>query len=455
MKATGTSLWPALLENIKNNIGPERFDLWLKNTEFLALQDGAIHIGVPNLFILEWLEENYLEAFQRAAQEILGQKKVGVRFRIIGPLFQDLRRQGLKEGAHLLQLAEEDAARSSGRHTPSLRPDMTLENFVVGPCNKVAYAACCQVVENKPSAYNPLFLHGPVGLGKTHLLQGICQRLKKKRRQHKALYTSGESFTNQFIYAVRRRNLDAFRHKFRTLDVLIIDDIHFIANKKATQEEFVHTFNALAGPGRQIVMASNSHPKLITKVIDGLINRFLAGMIIQLERPDYNTRLAILKAKLKEKQQTLPTRVLEFVAKNLPGSVRELEGAINTLVAYTALARKRLTLTEAAEVLSALLDRKAGPSVVDIESCVSAMLNVTIQDLHSKKRSRSTAFARHLAIYLIRKHTQLSFQEIASHFGGLHHATAIFACRKIETGLKKDSELKRLVEKLEAKISSR
>lgn len=453
MKATDTSLWPALLEKIKSNIGPERFDLWLKNTEFLALQDGAIHIGVPNLFILEWLEENYLEALQQAAQEILAQK-VGVRFRIVGPLFQDLRRQGLKEGAHLLQLAEEDAARSSGRHIASLRPDMTLENFVVGPCNKVAYAACCQVVEGRQSAYNPLFLCGPSGLGKTHLLQGICQRLKTKRSERKVLYTSGESFTNQFIYAVRRRNLDAFRHKFRTLDVLVIDDIHFIANKKATQEEFLHTFNVLTGEGGKIVMASNLHPKLITKVAEGLINRFLAGMIIQLERPNYNTRLAILEAKLKEKSQTLPTSVLKFVAKNLPGSVRELEGAVNTLVAYTALARKRLTLNEAAEVLSALLDKKAGASVVDIESCVSEMLNVTTQDLHSKKRTRNIAFARHLAIYLIRKHTKLSFQEIASHFGGLHHATAIFACRKIEAGLKEDSELKRLVEKLEAKFST-
>jgi len=448
---TECAIWEKVLESLQDRLSEQRYNLWFKNTRPVALQETILTVGVPNLFVREWLEEHYLDDLERLLGQISG-KGLTVKFVIDGKLLQEMRKESLSQQGELLDEIFPASRRKKSRPS-GLKSDLTLGNFVVGPCNELAHAAARKVIRSPGTIYNPLFIHGPVGIGKTHLLQGICHAVNQSKRNLKAAYISSEAFANQFVRGLQTRTLDAFRHKFRDVDVLIIDDIHFLANKRATQEEFLHTFNSLDKTDKQIVMASDSHPKMIDKLKAGLINRFVSGMIIKLEQPDYQTRINILRHKLARKKKNLPQEVVEFIAKNISESVRELEGAVNILVAYAALAKSRINVNVASSLLEGMISRETRVIGINkIEKVVSDHFRVSIQDLHSKKRSRDISYPRQVCMYLARSIANLSYNEIARHFGGKNHSAAISAFKRISNDIKTDGKTIKLLSELEDKI---
>jgi chromosomal replication initiator protein len=324
-----------------------------------------------------------------------------------------------------------------------LNPTYIFENFVVAPSNRLAHAACVAICEAPGKAYNPLFLHGTVGLGKSHLLQAICHRLLGRNPEAKILYLSCVSFVNQFIASVERGELDEFRYRYRHLDVLVIDDIHFLAEKERTQEEFFHTFNTLYQSQRQVILSSDSPPHEIPHLEERLISRFKWGLVARIDKPGFETRVAIVTKKARIRGIELPEEVARFVARSIDTNVRELEGAVTRIGAHATLTGAAVTLKMAAEVLA---DSVAQPpreiSVPQIMAAVTRHFSVRISDLQGKKRSQSITLPRQICMHLARKLTRLSLEEIGGYFGGRDHTTVLHADRKIEDSLRRDGELR-------------
>jgi chromosomal replication initiator protein len=331
---------------------------------------------------------------------------------------------------------------------------LTLDSFVVGPSNELAYNAARAVVREQQSPYNPLFIHGGCGVGKTHLLQGICTALAQTRPNAKWLYLSAEDFANQFVLGLKTKKLEAFRCRMRQTDLLAIDDVHFLASKPSTQEEFLHTFNTINLAGKQVVLVSDAHPKMIGQLSDKLVNRFVSGMVVKIEPPDFETRCEICRqysrrmttaaagSPQEKARQQLSEGVIRFVAERVRTNVRELEGAVVKLIAYTALQEERLSLQMAEAVLAEHIGR-CDPMVhvCDIESAVGAYFGVTPAQLHSSKKSRTISLARHFSMYLTRKHTNMSSSEVGRYMGNKNHATVLVACRNVEEMLACDAEI--------------
>jgi chromosomal replication initiator protein len=320
-------------------------------------------------------------------------------------------------------------------------PLLTLETFVVGDCNRMAHAAALEVVARPGKAFNPLFVHGGCGLGKTHLLQGIVHAVAARHRTPRVLYITAEQFTNRYIMAVRTRSLDAFRHRFRTLDVLAIDDIHFLAGKEATQEEFLHTFNAFDLASRQVVMASDCHPKMLQSIQDTLINRFVSGMVAHVAPPDRRTRIEILSRKAVAMGTCLSEGVLEQVAGCVTGSVRELEGALIRVMALASLEKCPVTPELAREALADhVAAGQASLSVDAILDAVAAYFSVARSDIVGRKRTRTITLPRQMAMYLSRRLTAMSFPEIGRLLGGKNHTTVLAACRRVDEMLERNEQ---------------
>lgn len=434
-------VWTAALERIREQVGAGRFFLWFRDTELLSVESGTCHIGVPSRFVAEWLEE-HLGDTVRAALTEAGDPCQTVRFDVSPRLFQKIRHEQEQAQQEML----EDLTGHKAMPAPPEGRDYSLQSFVVGRCNRLAYAAALHVADGKDDQLNPLFVHGAAGLGKTHLLRGICQRVNDGRT---AFYIDGESFTNQFVAALQHRSLDAFRARFRNVDLLAIDDIHFLADKKATQDEFLHTYDFLNRLNKQVVMASDAHPRAITRVKESLATRLVSGMIVKLEAPDYETRLAILRRKLARHQALLSDDVLAFVAENIQGNVRELEGGATSLIAAAALLRRRIDLPTAREILRGLLSaRRRVVSLADIEREVCQAFEVTLEDLLSQKRSKSVTVPRHVAMWLARELTDHSWQEIGTHFNRRNHTAAIFGFNKVGQRMRADLAFQQRVQEL-------
>jgi chromosomal replication initiator protein len=293
---------------------------------------------------------------------------------------------------------------------------------------------------------NPLFIHGGCGLGKTHLLQGLCNALTEKHPNIGWHYVSGEEFTNQFIQAVKGGGLDAFRRQYRSVDVLVIDDVHFLANKRATQEEFLHTYNAIDAIGKQVVMASDAHPKLIKELNNSLVDRFISGMVIEIQAPDEATRAKIIRARSQQMGHEIPEIAVQLLAQRIKGNVREIEGAMLKLFAYASLCNKPIDVEIANQVIREYASTSAAAEPKDlridtIEKIVGDYFGVTIADLHSAKRTKGVAQARAIAMFMVRKHTPMSFPEIGRHMGNKNHSTIVLACQKIESQLKAQEQI--------------
>lgn len=331
-----------------------------------------------------------------------------------------------------------------------------FENFVVGPCNRFAHAASVGVSESPGQTYNPLFLHGNVGLGKTHLIQSLCHSILDRDPGTRILYLSCESFVNHFVDALDKGDLQRFRNKYRNVDVLVVDDIHLLANKERTQEEFFHTFNTLYNAGKQIVLSSDSPPKDIPTLQSRLVSRFKWGLVTEIETPCYETRRAILKRKSREKGNELPDDVASDLAEAITANIRELEGAVTRLLGYAALSNQPVTVALARECLRDLFEHATTqPTIEDVLRVITSHFQIRLVDLQSRKRTHAIAFARQVGMYLARKLTRLSLQEIGGHFGGRDHSTVLYAVERIKEGMQKDAEILETVRRVEAALAAR
>ncbi|MEZ5979626.1 MAG: chromosomal replication initiator protein DnaA [Planctomycetota bacterium] len=331
-----------------------------------------------------------------------------------------------------------------------------FENFVVGPCNRFAHAAAVGVSEQPGQTYNPLFLHGNVGLGKTHLIQSLCHAVLSRDPGTRILYLSCESFVNHFVDALDKGDLQQFRNKYRNVDVLVVDDIHMLANKERTQEEFFHTFNTLYNAGKQIVLSSDSPPKDIPTLQSRLVSRFKWGLVTEIEPPCYETRRAILKRKTRERGYELPDDVASDLAEAITANIRELEGAVTRLFGYAKLSGQPITVALARECLRDLFQHAtANPTIDDVLRAVTSHFQIRLVDIQSRKRTHAIAFARQVGMYLARKLTRLSLQEIGGHFGGRDHTTVLYAVDRIKEGIQRDPEILETVRRIEASLAAR
>ncbi len=446
----------AINEALARNIGPQKFRIWFNNSTRLALTGSYLKVGVPNLFIASWIENHFANEISKAVKEVTGAHRK-ITFAIDPELSGSQRRTQLDSQARRAARSSIPGSRraSSIQHRASGKLKYNLDTFVVGRSNELAYNAAKAVVNEQRSPFNPLFIHGGYGVGKTHLLQGICKAVSKKRPQANWLYLSAEDFVNQFVLALKIKKLEHFRQKMRQTDLLAIDDIHFLASKPSTQEEFLHTFNTINLAGKQVVLASDAHPKMIGQLSEKLINRFISGMVVKINSPDFQTRCEICQqyaaammganfgaAHKRLAQKQIPENVIRYVAENLRSNVRELEGAMMKLVAYSALQNEKVNLSMAQEVLAEHLAR-TDPIVhiSDIESAVATYFGLTPANIHSSKKDRTIALARHFSMYLTRKHTKMSFSEIGRFMGNKNHATVLLACRKVEDFINRNVEL--------------
>ncbi len=425
-------IWEVALGQLQIQLTRANYDTWLKDTVGIDYDDTRFVIGVPGPFAAEWLENRLLSLVKKTLIDIVGHD-TQVIFKV---------HNGQREEASA-------TSNSSGNHPLNSRPTAvrinpryTFDSFVVGNSNRLAHAAAMAVAENPGRGYNPLFIYAGVGLGKTHLLHAIGHVTIQKSL--KVLYVSSEQFTNEFINAIRERKTEEFRNKYRNVDVLLIDDIHFISGKEQTQEGFFHTFNDLHNANRQIVITSDRPPKSMPLLEDRLRSRFEWGLIADIQPPDLETRLAILKAKTEGQGVAIPDPVLEFIARRVQKNIRELEGCLNRVVAYARLAPETLTPELAAQALQDVapsgVSRRITPSLV--LAAVANYFHIAPELLQSKRRNKDIALARQIAMYLIREELHLPYTEIGKQLGGRGHVTILYGCEKIASEINTNPQLR-------------
>lgn len=437
-------LWQAALGELELLISKANFTTWFKNTFIASVDNGRVVVGVPNGFTKAWLETKYHEAIQKALQNAFGQPVAGIEYRvearsrvsvpavmIASPTTTDVRAEAPRRTA--------EAGEKTG-----LDPKYTFDSFVVGKGSELAYAAGKAVAEQPGQVYNPLFLYGGVGLGKTHLMQAIGNEVLAKNPNKRVYYVSSERFTNEFIQAVSHGNADKFKQFYRNADVLLIDDIQFLAGKEGTQEEFFHTFNALHQARKQIVVTSDRPPKSISALEARLVSRFEWGMIADIAQPDLETRIAILDAKCREKKYKLSAEIIQYIASVVQSNVRELEGGLNRIVAYHNLNNTSPTLDSVRALLGALSQnpKRGGVTPKHVITTVANFFDIAVEDIVGTSRKKELVEPRQMAMYLLREELHSSFPAIGHELGGRDHTTAMHACSKIAAQLERDEKTK-------------
>jgi chromosomal replication initiator protein len=425
VEATATEKVCHIRERIADRIGQNRFRTWFGDSTRFTLEGNQLGVHVSSPFVSSWITANFMEHLVEATRAVLGSEP-RVAVQVVTPP----RNAPAVAPVEVPRPQPVSPQRDAAPAAVTLRGD--LDTLVVGPANQLAYSAARTLIEHPGETLRLLVLHGGCGLGKTHILQGICNGV---RRAHPALhwrYISGEEFTNAFVSAVKSGRVDLFRARFRKVDVLVIDDIHFLANKRATQEEFLHTFNAIEAAGKAIVLSSDRHPRSITTLAEPLTNRLIAGMVVEITAPDFSMRREILRRRAALMQVTLPDEVLDFVARRVTRNVRALEGALYKLVALASLTREPFGLALARMAVDDYVDTHAAPEAEDIERVVANYFGVSREAVHSKLRDRTTSLARAVTMYLLRNHTQMSFPEIGRTLGKKNHSTVLMAVRRME-----------------------
>ena len=433
--------WQAALGQLQMEMPKATFDTWVRDAELVAYEDGVFIIGVQNPYARDWLDERLSSTATRLLTGLMN-RTVEVRFTVW---------QGIDEPAEHEETSEEPtqpphASTTSG----ALNGRYVFNNFVVGASNRLAQAACMAVAEQPAQAYNPLFLYGGVGLGKTHLLQAIGNACEL-RGLH-VLYVSSEEFTNDLINAIRNHTTQAFRDKYRRIDVLLIDDIQFIAGKESTQEEFFHTFNTLHGQNKQIVISSDRPPKALVTLEERLRSRFEWGLTADVQPPDFETRVAILRSKAERAGYHIPADILETIARRVQSNIRELEGALTRVAAFANLSGLPLTSQLVDTALADLLPRKDEVRPDDVLSKVAEVFGVTVDRLLGRDRSQDIALPRQVAMYLLREESNFSLPQIGNALGGRDHTTVMYACDKVADLLERDDRLRRQVIKVREQI---
>lgn len=449
MDAGLKEFWDKTLNIMKGELTEVSFNTWIKSAIPLSLSKDTLKLGVPNNFTKEILETRYKDLLINALK-IVSPKKYNIEFAIASEESVDLEETKVKNESRNNVIVTDDMS-------ATLNPKYTFDSFVIGNSNRFAHAASLAVAESPAKSYNPLFIYGGVGLGKTHLMHAIGHYILSNNPKSKVVYVSSEKFTNELINSIKDDNNVEFRNKYRNVDVLLIDDIQFIAGKDATQQEFFHTFNALHDANKQIILSSDRPPKEIPTLEERLRSRFEWGLIADIQPPDFETRIAILKKKADVEHLNVPNDVLTYIATKIKSNIRELEGALIRIVAYSSLANNDITIDLAAEALKDIISNKQSKKItLDlIMDVVASYYSLRIEDFKSQRRTRNVAYPRQIAMYLCRKLTDTSLPKIGEEFGGRDHTTVIHAYDKISKGLKEDNSLQEAIKEITKNIQQK
>lgn len=443
-------VWERAKDLIKSKVNPQTFETWFRPTRGVAFSKDSLTIEVPNSFFKDWLLDHHLEFIGGILKEISGENlKLEFNYSPQEKTSPFVNEPPAKTASQEIEKRYEPS------NNLDLSPAYTFDNFVIGPSNELAYKAALAVAESPAKAYNPLFVYGKVGLGKTHLMQAVVHYIAAKNRKTKIVYITSEQFTNQLINSIQNRTTDKFRERYRNVDVLLIDDIHFIAGKEATQEEFFHTFNALHDSHRQIMLTSDRPPKEMRTLEERLVSRFEWGLIADIQPPNYETRVAILRKKAARETIPIPDDVINYIGEKIKANIRELEGALKRVVANAVLLKQKVTLDLTRTILRDMVKEKEERLSADlILEEVAKYFNVRVSDIKGRRRTKQVVLPRQTAMYLIRKLTEHSLPEIGEVCGNRDHTTILHACERIEAGLKKDKRIKELIDGLMAQIKS-
>jgi chromosomal replication initiator protein len=426
--------WQATLGQLQMDMSKAAYNTWVKDTEFITYDDSVFTIGVQNAYARDWLESRLSDTVVRLLTGLTGEPQ---EVSFVVSHFDE---------SSCETSALEDVPISNEKNfndNPSINARYTFQSFVVGSSNRLAHAACMAVAENPAKAYNPLFLYGGVGLGKTHLLHAIGNSLTQQGLE--VVYASSEEFTNDLINSIRTHNTMEFRERYRNVDALMIDDIQFIAGKESTQEEFFHTFNALHGQDKQIVMTSDRPPKAMITLEERLCSRFEWGLIVDLQPPDLETRIAILRSKAERANKEIPVDILELIARKIQSNIRELEGALTRVLAYAELSGLPITQALVNSALADLLPQHTQIEPDQVVDAVASAFGVTIAQLKGRDRSREIALPRQIAMYLLREEGNASLPQIGAVLGGRDHTTVMYACEKVADLIERDDRLRKQI----------
>lgn len=439
-----TKVWDDVLQDIREKVGPLRYNLWFKNTRLESFNDNCANIVVPNVFTQVWLQENFSNVLREGIGKLINSKDLDIRFSIF--------KNGCGENVSTtINPLSEKKVEGNKTNLPVNR-NLKLEDFVVGTNNRLAYTVALEIIKEKYPTFNPLFIHGPVGVGKTHILQGVWNRIKEEQNIN-AIYMPAEKWTNEFIYSLQKGKMESFRQKFRNADIFLIDDVHFLSNKQGVQEEFLHTFNALCELSKRIIFASDAHPKMIGQLKENLASRFMSGMITKIDKPDYATRLLILRSKAGKFDVHFPEEVLEFVAERFDDNVREVESALTTLSAHAKFNEKKIDIQLASDVLEEFfLAEGKIIKINEIEAAILNYFNISRSELHSNKKIKSISFPRQICMYLIKTLLNWSYQQIGNYFTSKKHSTVMFAIKKVKEQIDSDKQFKMFIDTMIEKI---
>ena len=440
-------LWKNVLAQVEQKISKPSFETWLKATKLLSYKGSTVTIAAPNSFARDWLENHYVHLIAGILSELTGEDLL-IKFVVQ----KDQDDDSLDLPVPVIQAKNDD---EHAEITPGmLNPKYTFDTFVIGSGNRFAHAASLAVAEAPAKAYNPFFIYGGVGLGKTHLMHAIGHYVLEHNPNAKVVYLSSEKFTNEFINSIRDNKAVDFRNKYRNVDVLLIDDIQFLAGKESTQEEFFHTFNTLHTESKQIVISSDRPPKEIPTLEDRLRSRFEWGLITDITPPDLETRIAILRKKAKADGLNIPNEVMHYIANQIDTNIRELEGALIRVVAYSSLVNQDISTDLAAAALKDIIPNSKPRmiTILDIQTAVGEHFNIRLEDFTAKRRTKSIAFPRQVAMYLSRELTDFSLPKIGDEFGGRDHTTVIHAHEKIVKLLKEDQILQQDIKQIRSML---
>lgn len=436
------AFWENILEKLKNELSKPSFDTWLSSTKLVDFTNNTLTVSVPNEFAKDWLENRYLGLVKSTIQNYLN-TPVSLIF--------------VADQEHIENATVDPSRLNFGLLSHSLNSKYTFDTFVIGNGNRFAHAAALAVAETPAKSYNPLFVYGGSGLGKTHLMHAISHVIVKNYPGMKILYVTGEQFTNELIDSIRYERQVEFRNTYRKIDVLLIDDIQFLAGKEGTQEEFFHTFNTLYEANKQIIISSDRPPKEIPTLEERLRSRFEWGLTTDINPPDYETRIAILRKKAELEKFSVPDEIITFIASEIQSNIRELEGALSKITAYCMLTNQNITINLAEEILKDMIPPKNQKliSVDLIQKIVAEQYKMTTQEFKLKKRTRSVSFPRQIAMYLCRELTDLSLPQIGEVFGGRDHTTVMHAHDKISQMRKSDPFIEKSISEIITKIKAK
>jgi chromosomal replication initiator protein len=438
-------IWQAILGHLEVSLSKANFNTWLKNTHISDKTEDTITVAVPSTYHKDWISSKYNAEMLKALKGIAPEIKA-IKYQVGGTA---------KPQPVLVAQTEQESPSSTSNNSfqapqqqqinqnPNINQKYVFDSFIIGKNNELAHAASLAVAKNPGTQYNPLFIYGGVGLGKTHLMHAVANRLLHENPRAKVLYLTSEKFTNDYINAISTKKMDDFKQHYRTVDMLLIDDIQFIAGKEGTQEEFFHTFNELRDKGKQIIITADRLPKEIPSIEQRLVSRFEWGMVADIQPPDLETRMAILRTKLARRGTSLPDEVVIYIAENVQNNVRELEGALNRLLVYQDMENHEVTLEQAQTMLQGMMNnKKKGVTVKKIVSLIAEFYNVTSEDLIKQSRKQEFVKPRQIAMYVVRQELATSFPSIGDFFGGRDHTTVMHAVEKVQGMLSEKESFK-------------